>query len=172
MSDITNVPGLVLPVNFVCTDAEGIEHQYQCHQFNPTDGEKILWELISLIGPASGSLIVSLMMGGKSADDILDGSIDPGALGTELTSALRKGNMPGLRRAILAKTFRDGAKLNESTVFDSAYRANYAELLRAQWEVLRANNLFLGLATFLSSAVPAGAQGPSGLSPEKPAAEA
>jgi hypothetical protein len=158
MSDVSGVPGLVLPATFNLTDAEGVEHTYVSHLFGPDDGEKILWQLVALVGPSSVGLVIALAMG-ESLGDAIDTSIDIGAVGSELSMALRKTNMPGLRRAILLQTYRDGKQLKDANNFRVAYTANYAELLRAQWEVLRANRLFLGLATLLSD-----------LKPSKPAA--
>lgn len=131
---------------FTCVDADGNEHEYTVHLFLAEEGEKILWELVSLVGPAAGGLLVAWVNGGG-----IDASLDTSGLGAELGTALRRANMPGLRRALLNKTYRDGQALNTATTFNAAYTANYGEMFKAQWEVLRVNRIFTALATLLDS---------------------
>jgi hypothetical protein len=160
MSENTPVaPGAQL-YQFTLKDADGNEHQYSGAQFGATEGEKILWELVTLIGPSMGSLLVAWVNGDGDMSS-MDLSLDAGTLGQELTRALRMGNMPGLRRGILLQTFRDGEALHKKEVFDRVYAANYLELLLVQKEVLRVNRLFLGLATLLANETPKKAE-PSG----------
>lgn len=143
---------------FTLQDGEGRQHEYEVQLHPPTEGMEIMWQLIALgAGPlgsaikgfltnAAGGGTFSLrgMMDDPEGLSKLAGAVDFAAVGNDIAAAVMKANRAALVRAILCKTSRDGKRLESVLAFDEAFVGNYGELIRAIWEVVRANR-FLSL---------------------------
>lgn len=79
--------------------------------------------------------------------------LDLSTIGRTLSGMLATKDGPDLVKQILARTWRDGRSLGEPMDFDAAYQANYGEMLRAVFEVVRYNGFF-PLADLLQSSAP------------------
>lgn len=137
-------------VEFELNDHDGKTHKYLVTLHGTEEGERILWQLITLGGEPLGALCQGaagkLIAEGGSLGDVLDGGaaemlaeIDFAGLGRQVSNAVARSNMPALTKAIFKFAHRDGKPLRDPAVYNAAYRANYWELLQAQWEIVRAN---------------------------------
>lgn len=141
---------------FTLTDGDGAVHQYEVVLHPPTEGQRVMWTLLShLVAPITGLLggLVPLLelSRGRKISELLDdpeamqrfgevlAEVDFGKLTATLQAALAAPEMDRLVLQILSRTSRDGAPLANQLQFDEAYAGNYGELLSAVWEVVRAN---------------------------------
>lgn len=143
------------PISFTLADADGKTHTYEVIPHPPTEGSRIMWVLVGLGAEPLGRLAKGLL---GSADlkslratlDAPDGvgkllaAIDPAELAGDIRRSLATVPLDRLGADILSRTSRDGKNLANSLNFDAAYVRNYGELLRALWEVVKANR-FLSL---------------------------
>lgn len=131
-------------IRFTLKDADGKEHKYTTIKLSPDEGEPLMWKLTGMCSESLG-VLMGAMLSGKGVDD----NVDLSGVGRDIANALRTEDMVGLRKAVLKHTTRGGDSLADPVNFNKAYQANYTELLHAVWEVLRVNNLFPQLGTFL-----------------------
>lgn len=124
------------------TDADGNEHTYFVIQKPASQGEKLKFKLLAMLGPTVGQL---QGLAGKDADP--DAALS--AFGNALSSLFEK-NSPDevftfLQNLVIGIS-RDGVKIN-STNFDEIYTDNSVEFYKACALVLECNfaNFFKGL---------------------------
>jgi hypothetical protein len=148
---------------FVIKDADGNDRRYEVTPHNAVQGQAIMWDLVALgaepvarladsalkseevvagLASALASGGVGKLLDGGAVE--LLGGIDLGAVGADVKRAIVSMPMQRLTRDILRHTTREGRALSDDTVFGLAYQANYGELLRAVWEVVKINR-FLSL---------------------------
>jgi hypothetical protein len=163
---------------FDLTDAAGTPHRYEVMPHTPTDG----WEVTSLILaaiidpvaetalPALLQLLPDVIRAGAIQDKekggrrfelaaLLDndmllerlGALRFDGAGPAIKRAVRALDMPTIRR-ILRHTTLDGKALSKDLNFDTAYAANYTEMMQAVWEVCRHNAFFGPLGGFVNLA--------------------
>jgi hypothetical protein len=86
-------------------------------------------------------------VGGDDDETLSDLDLDlPGAF-EAFCDALDQLDADDLLPKIFVHTTRDGSKLSDQAVFNSAYRANYFEMARAAFKVCRYNGFFGSLGT-------------------------
>lgn len=158
---------------FRLTDAAGQPHLYEIDLHRGSEGLRLSLQLGSLlveplaaaVGPMLPGMIEAAVKGGKLDKQALAASLldDPDTLRSlDLSGVGRAVQQAALSLpdetvyAVLRYTNRDGKPLvasGRATLdFDAAYQGNYGELLRAVWEVARANGFFPGLGTWLDGA--------------------
>ena len=81
----------------------------------------------------------------KELGDLSDLDLDFQAILADILSAIVQAGGDEFIRSLLAHTFRDGQKLSQDALYDTAYQANYGELFKAIWEVIKANGFLLSL---------------------------
>lgn len=126
---------------FVVKDVDGNPHSYNLTYHPAGEGQRIMFQLMGLVA-APGSAAAGALLSGDSLADLDLGAVNWSGLGDELRRVFASEMTPKLCREILSYAWRDNVPLTAG--FDSAYRANYGELLGALWEVIRANR-FLSL---------------------------
>jgi hypothetical protein len=140
---------------FVLADADGDDHSYQVQAHRPTEGQRIMFQLLAQVAPPGtalgGLLAKGVGNGGLKLDDLDVELMDFTKLGHELQRVLSAEITPQLATDILAHTYRDGHLLGEQAQFDRAYSRNYGELLTAVWRVIRVNRFFPLPATWLDA---------------------
>lgn len=128
----------------VLTDAEGKEHEYFVIQKPASEGEKLKFKLIAMLGPAIGNL-KSLNINNKEADQ--SNAVE--AFGNAL-SALFEKNSPDqvftFLQNLVINISRDGERITPAN-FDTIYTDNTVEFYKACALVLEVNfaNFFKGL---------------------------
>lgn len=144
---------------FTLTDAWGVEHSYLVSYHGASEGLEIVAKLGALVAPSLGKL-VSALSDGDGLSAVLDASfkatdlegmlklLDWSLVAGELKLALMDPALVPLVKRILRHTVRGKTPLEMG--FDQAYRANYAELYKAVWEVIRINGFFGGLSTSMT----------------------
>jgi len=127
---------------FVVIDADGKPHTYHLTLHPGGEGYELSLELTRLGLPLLGEAM-SLVEDGAD-----DATLQAAAkvAGEVLASV----DGPALTERLLRHTWRDGAPVE--TVFDVAYRANYAELYQALAKVVAFNRFFPLPSTFYSAA--------------------
>lgn len=106
-------------------------HEYQVTQFPAMHGMKIAVSLAKLLGSGlSGAL------GSGSAEKILE--MDVSAIANGIFEKLDEDETPKLVLRLLSNTHRDRKEMNENN-FNTAYAANYGELVKALKFVLEVN---------------------------------
>lgn len=140
---------------FTLTDRWGNEHSYLVAMHGASEGMSIIFGLSGLLGPALGSAVHGLVESGalsKAIDTNLGdleewaSLLDWKAVLGQLKEALADERALPLVHKILRHTVRDNTELNEDG-FNSAFRGNYMEALRAVWEVVRINGFLPGMPT-------------------------
>lgn len=140
------------PVEFneTVTDDDGVEHEYRIIPFNPDDGFDILSAVLACTSEPLGRIFdalggeeeTTIESAGANLAQLLGQEVDTVKLGgavAELVSGIQKQGGSRLVKRILSQTFRDGHRLNDAAAYNRAYRANYGELFRAIFAVLRVN---------------------------------
>jgi hypothetical protein len=135
---------------FTLPGADGEQHAY--------GGTALGLQIYALAGGALGSLlkglldsagglggVMELFGGDKKLGDIdldaLLGGLDMGELGAALAGSLVR-LPPRVLQDLLAHTSRDGAPLKQEAHYNTAYRANYPELMQAAALVAYHNGFF------------------------------
>ena len=126
---------------FTVKDVDGNPHIYHLTFHPPTQGQRIMFQLLAMVS-TPGSALAGALLSGESLEDIDLGSINWTGLGAELRDTFASEMTPQLSTQLLSFAVRDNVPLTAG--FDMAYKANYGELLGALWEVIRANR-FLSL---------------------------
>ena len=137
------------PLEFVLTDADGVEHHYIVAPHRPQAGMRIVHQLFAVLAPTVLAILPAGALRGRvSAADLL-GQIDIAAAGPAVSAALSA--LPAdIEAAILSETTRDGKALRVAQNFDAAYARNYWEALQAVQKVTVYNGFFGPLATFIA----------------------
>lgn len=147
-----------LALNTSINDADGNPHRWDVTPHNPTEGQRIVWTLLSLGAEPVGRLAQATLTGFNLSElgtlrSLLD---DPSALGRlaqhidlaqvggDIKRSVASMPMDALVRDILLHAVRDGRQLRDPTHFNDAFRRNYREMLLGLWEVVKFNR-FLGL---------------------------
>ena len=133
-------------------------HSYLVQEHPAGEGMEIMYELLGLGAPTvlglaaaaikSEELLRAVLEAMKGVDSEVTmgdlggmlSSLDLGSAGAELGKAIGTGKAPGLTKKILSRTHRDRQPI--ARCFDTAYQANYAELLQAVWKVCTINRFF------------------------------
>lgn len=154
----------IQPVDFVLTDADGVEHSYTCTPHRSSEGTALCLRLLRMAGEPLGRIASSnlgklfeLFQGGAldldgDAGELLEAlerlELDLGEIVADLQLAIASAGDEKFFRAILKNTFRDGQPLAKDSAYEAAYVANYMEQLRAVWEVIKINRFlpFLGIS--------------------------
>lgn len=149
MSQPQSLPANI--VEFTLVDADGAPHEYMLVKHGATEGQVITWSLIAFGGEPLGALAQSIFSGSGQASigSMMDdpkalASINWGNLGRDIAASVQGTDMAGLTRKLLINVHRDGKSLRDPSHFDAAFQANYGELMKLLWEVVK-HNRFLGL---------------------------
>lgn len=118
-------------------DAEGEGHEYLVTQFPARKGLRVQTNLAKTIAPLVSGLRVG--MAGNLLDSTL--SIDGSQIVNTILAHLDDKGVLELVLSLLEMTRRDGHEITDS-VFDTAYAANYGELVGALSFVIEANGFF------------------------------
>jgi hypothetical protein len=148
---------LLAPISFTLTDADGGAHRYEVTPHNALEGQRITYTLLRLGAEPLGRLVqtglqnAGLLDGGLRSllDDPaalgrLAAGIDFAAVGADLQKSMGSMPMEALTLDLMAHAVRDGKQLRSPLHFNAAFTRNYMEMLRACWEVVKANR-FLSL---------------------------
>jgi len=129
-------------VNRTLLDASETSHEYYVIQKPASEGEKLKFKLIAMLGPALGEL-KGLKLDATAQDDIMS------SFGKAITALFEK-NDPDtvfdfLQGLVIGST-RDGVRIDK-TNFDEIYTDNSVEFYKAVALVLEVNfaNFFKGL---------------------------
>lgn len=162
MSNATAIAG---QHRFTLHDTHGKPHQYMIQEFNAQEGLELMCVLGGLGVPALAGTVSVGLRSPELLDaglDVIEGradgvvtsadreqfsemtaSVDLAPAAREFALALLSGKVPGLVQRLMESVFRDGAPMSDAAHFNAAYRANYAELMKAAVEVCRRNGFFL-----------------------------
>ena len=77
--------------------------------------------------------------------DLSDLDLDLQQILSDVLAAIFEAGGDEFIQSLLKRTYRDGKSLGESHVYDTAYQANYAELFKAVWEVIKVNGFLPSL---------------------------
>lgn len=119
-------------------DAQGDSHEYMVTQFPARKGLRIQTNLAKTLAPVISGLKMSV--GGGSLLDA-DLSLDGSQMVNTILEHIDDAKVLALVLGLLEMTRRDGAEITEQ-VFDTAYCANYGELVAALNFVIEANSFF------------------------------
>jgi hypothetical protein len=144
------------PIKFTLSDAEGVEHTYEATYHLAIEGFPLAAQwLTGVLEPLASVLGIEVQdfkFGGEQLDFKLDANFSVGAGAKALRTLLMEPDTFPMLRATLAHTRRDGAAVSSDTIFNSAYRANYAEFIKAAQLVAEANGFFGPAAGLLDKA--------------------
>lgn len=132
---------------FTLTDADGNVHEYSTMRHGASQGLKVVLWLTSLSGETMGRVAQSFLNGQQgSLAELIDTDMaklaamfDWAAIGKDVATAAGNATSPALIHELLRHTSRGQKQLANPLHFDQAYQANYVEMGRAVWEVLRVN---------------------------------
>ncbi len=114
-------------------DDDGRSHEYTCVPFGAADGMRVARQLFVLAGPSLAGVLGKVKPG--KAAELMDIDLDIGAIIQDLVVALGAVELDVLARDLLRLASRDGRPLGgcsaASAEFDTAYQANYGELVEA-----------------------------------------
>ncbi len=132
-------------VEFTLDDDYGGKHTYFVILHPAGTGWPLGLKLLKLFGPALGVVMDGANMGsvGDALGAVTKAAADMEMNATEMgtTVGVLAGELlddPALIRSVFEHTNRDTFKL-EGASFDSAYQANYGELVQALYRVIKAN---------------------------------
>ena len=134
-----------VPIKFTLSDASGAEHHYEATYHRASEGFPLAAQwMTGVLEPLASVLGIEIkdLKLGADIDFSLSANISAGAGAQALRTILTDSATFPLLRSTLANTRRDGAALSSDTVFDTVYRANYAEFLHAARLVAEANDFF------------------------------
>jgi len=154
-------------INVTIDDAEGRPHQYAIVLMEPEHGMAVMMRLYAMAAGPLGealrgamsevdSLLSGVLDGSPTVTELLDDpkaasslvgvlqAIDLGAVGKDVQMMLvdPQVDTAGLVRTMLAEVRRDNQRLGDSVAFNEAFRGNYFEMMKAAWEVVKANRFF------------------------------
>jgi hypothetical protein len=154
---------------FTLTDADGKVHSYTVTLHPVDDGQRIMWRLLGagaeplarlLDGVAKSPDVLAKIgaaMGNKGdrtqVADLVAG-LNIAGVGADVRAVITSIDMSALVVDLLACTYRDDQPMRDPHARNAAYRGNYAEMLRACWEVVRYNRFLPGF-DMLAGALPA-----------------
>lgn len=149
------------PIELHLADARGTSHEYLITPHKGTEGVKLCRRVLGMAGAPigrlmSGSLgdIVDAVQEGELSLDsdagelvaLLEG-VDVAQIVQDLQLAIGEAGDDLFFRSLFRHTHRDGKLLADPANFDAAFQANYLELFKAAWEVIRVNGFLLFWAT-------------------------
>tara|TARA_R110001599_G_scaffold100302_2_gene256832 strand:- start:4933 stop:5469 length:537 start_codon:yes stop_codon:yes gene_type:complete len=145
------------PIQFTLPDAQGEEHNYEATYHLAIEGFPLAAQwMTGVLEPLASVLGIELqdfkMGDGQALDFKLDASFSAGAGAKALRELLLDPATFPMLRATLSHTRRDGVSLASDAVFNSVYRANYAEFMVAAQRVAEANGFFGPAAGLLDKA--------------------
>jgi hypothetical protein len=124
---------------FELRDVDGGVHKYISETHPTAEGMPIAWTLMKSGAPALVDAGLAFM-GGKQFDT---------DIGKQVAAGMASTDGPTLARQILARTSRDGKRL-DSSGFDDAYGGNYPEMIDAVMEVVSHNHFLPALDRLLA----------------------
>lgn len=146
------------PVEFEIEDAQGELHEYSCVPHGASEGTELCMEIMAMAGEPIGRLvsanlspILEAVQDMKPGEDNIDESfdrlrdeldgmdVDLGQVVRDVQLAIAQSGNAEFFKRVLSGTHRDGKRLSKNIVYDQAYQANYMELMKATWRVVKAN---------------------------------
>ena len=141
------------PIQFTLPDAQGEEHNYEATYHLAIEGFPLAAQwMTGVLEPLASVLGIELQDFKMALDFKLDASFSAGAGAKALRELLLDPATFPMLRATLSHTRRDGVSLASDAVFNSVYRANYAEFMVAAQRVAEANGFFGPAAGLLDKA--------------------
>jgi len=127
----------------IIQDKEGNEHVYVMTEHPGREGLRLMQRILSQAAHPFGLVLAAFQKHGslpEGVDDLLDDKFDAQPLGQALEVLVTNlGDNIDIFQECLRYTRRDNMELSGGFAFDNAYQANYMELFRAVYWVVKCN---------------------------------